>query len=71
MGDALEVTPRLGTGTGERLSARVRTLPLAVDLVVVSVAALVLGLIRLGAPSLWVDESFTVAEGDTTDGTIP
>ena len=32
---------------------------LAVDVAVVSVIAVVLGLIRLGTPSLWVDESFT------------
>jgi len=32
---------------------------LAVDLALVSVVAVVLGLIRLGTPSLWVDESFT------------
>jgi len=32
---------------------------LAVDLVVVSGVALLLGLIRLGTPSLWVDEAFT------------
>jgi len=64
MGDALEVIPKLATDTGDRLSARVRALPLTVDLVVVSVAALALGLIRLGGPSLWVDESFTVADLD-------
>ena len=32
---------------------------LAVDLALVSIVAIVLGLIRLGTPSLWVDESFT------------
>jgi mannosyltransferase len=32
---------------------------LAVDLALVSAVAVVLGLIRLGTPSLWVDESFT------------
>ena len=32
---------------------------LAVDVALVSVVAVVLGLIRLGTPSLWVDESFT------------
>lgn len=41
---------------------RVRASPVARDAAVASSVALVLGLIRLGAPSFWVDESFTWAE---------
>ena len=39
--------------------ARVRESSLTVDLAIVGAVALVLGLIRLGTPSLWVDEAFT------------
>jgi len=39
--------------------ARVRGNTLAVDVALVGGVAFVLGLIRLGAPSLWVDEAFT------------
>jgi mannosyltransferase len=46
-------------GLGTRLVANVRASALALDIVVVSGVALALGLIRLGAPSLWVDEAFT------------
>ncbi len=45
---------------------RVRTSSLAVDIAVVSGVALVLGLIRLGAPSLWVDESYTARWADAS-----
>ena len=38
---------------------RVRASALAVDVAIVSGAALVLGLIRLGAPALWYDEAYT------------
>ena len=38
---------------------RVRASSLTIDVAVVSGVALVLGLIRLGAPSIWVDEAFT------------
>jgi len=38
---------------------RVRTSALAFDIAIVSGVALVLGSIRLGTPSLWVDETFT------------
>ena len=38
---------------------RVRASSLTIDVVVVSGVALVLGLIRIGAPSVWVDEAFT------------
>ena len=38
---------------------RVRIPALAADIAVASSVALVLGLIRLGAPSFWVDETFT------------
>lgn len=44
-----------GTGVFDRLRAN----SLARDVGIVSVVSLVLGLFRLGAPSLWVDESFT------------
>ena len=39
--------------------SRVRESSLALDVVLVSMVALVLGLIRLGTPSFWVDEAFT------------
>ena len=42
------------------LLERARASSLAVDLVVVSCVSLALGLIRLGTPSLWFDESYTV-----------
>src|SRR5438552_1836960 len=41
--------------------ARVRESALAVDVALVASVALVLGLIRLGTPSLWLDESFTAS----------
>lgn len=41
---------------------RVRSSSLAVDIALVSGVALVLGLIRLGAPALWVDEAYTVRQ---------
>lgn len=45
-----------------RAFARVRTGSLAVDAVIVSAVALGLGLIQLGAPSLWFDEALTAEE---------
>ena len=47
------------TGVDAQSIRRARTSSLALDVVLVSAVALVLGLIRLGTPSLWVDEAFT------------
>ena len=45
-----------------RVLVRLRTSALARDVVLASAVSLVLGLIRLGAPSFWEDEAFTWAE---------
>lgn len=54
------------TGPSETLDrgwlARVRATSLALDIAVVGSIALVLGLIRLGTASFWVDEAFTESE---------
>src|ERR1700675_752851 len=55
--ERVAVDVRVGLGT--RLVASMRTGALAFDIVVVTGVALVLGLVRLGAPSLWFDEAFT------------
>ena len=47
--------PRIEAGLVERLRAST----LALDIAIVSGVSLVLGLIRLGAPSLWYDEAYT------------
>lgn len=52
---AVRQAPRLAGWPNER----VRTSSLALDVAIVSGVALVLGSIRLGTPSLWVDETFT------------
>jgi mannosyltransferase len=57
MGETLDA-PRL-TSDG-RVLARVRASSLALDIALVSAVALAFGLVRLGTPSLWVDEAFTV-----------
>ena len=65
MGETLDATPRLGSGgTAPRVLERVRARSLALDILIVSAVALALGLLRLGTPSLWVDESFTVDDLD-------
>ena len=46
-------------GLGSRLVESVRAHSLGLSLVAASGAALALGLIRIGAPSLWFDEAFT------------
>jgi len=46
-------------GLGSRLVARLRASALGLSIVVASGTALALGLIRLGGPSLWVDEGYT------------
>ena len=53
--DAGTAAHRLGVG----LLDRVRASSLAVDIAIVASVALVLGLIRLGAPALWYDEAYT------------
>jgi mannosyltransferase len=49
-------------GPWARLVERLRVDSLALDVLIVSAASLVLGLVQLGAPSLWVDESLTADE---------
>jgi mannosyltransferase len=57
--------PRVADRPPEGISA-VWTGVAALDLVAVAVVALALGVLRLGSPSLWVDESFTAhAMGDS------
>jgi mannosyltransferase len=48
------------------LLSRARAGSVALDAAVVAVTALVLGSIRLGKPSLWVDESFTARAMDSS-----
>lgn len=59
---------------GARLASRplhgLRASVLAGDLLLVGAAALALGLIRLGAPSLWVDEAFTARATDLSLGEL-
>jgi mannosyltransferase len=63
MHDAYESVQSLGgVDATRRVAERVRVSSLVLDIAIVSGAALVLGLIRLGTPSFWVDESFTVAD---------
>jgi mannosyltransferase len=54
--DNVHARPNLG------VLVRLRTSALARDVVLASAVSLVLGLIRLGAPSFWEDEAFTWAE---------
>ena len=57
--DASSTSPAvLDAGALERLRANV----LARDIALATTVSLVLGLIRLGTPSFWVDETFTAAE---------
>jgi mannosyltransferase len=49
-------------GVSTRLGERLRVGSLTLDVLIVSSVALVLGLVQLGAPSLWVDESLTADE---------
>jgi mannosyltransferase len=65
VGETLNV-PRIDEGRTSGLLTRVRVGSLAFDLAIVSTVALVLGLLRLGVPSLWVDESFTAERVDQT-----
>jgi len=53
--DATRANPRIEAGLVEHLRAG----SLALDIAIVSGVSLVLGLIRLGAPSLWYDEAYT------------
>lgn len=55
---ALEAAPD-GAAVGPRSLLDARVGSVAVDVGLVSLVALALGLIRLGAPSFWVDEAFT------------
>jgi mannosyltransferase len=58
MAEISQAAPERGSG----VLARVRASSLAVDIVVASGLALVVGLIRLGTPSFWMDESLTALE---------
>ena len=49
-------------GLWTRLVERVRVDSLALDVLIVTVTSLVLGVVQLGTPSLWVDESLTADE---------
>jgi mannosyltransferase len=49
-------------GVWTRLAARLRVDSLALDVLIVSATSLVLGLVQLGTPSLWLDESLTADE---------
>jgi mannosyltransferase len=49
-------------GLWARLVERLRADSLTLDVLVVSATSLVLGLVQLGTPSLWVDESLTADE---------
>ncbi len=51
--------PHDAKSLGQTPIERVASNTLAIDVVVVASVALVLGLIRLGTPSFWVDEAFT------------
>ena len=55
---AAVLEPRVEPSVLERVTAHSRTL----DVALVSGVALVLGLIRLGTPSFWIDEAYTASE---------
>src|SRR5262245_59885259 len=61
MGETYDV-PRIAEAGSPRILARLRASSLALDILLVSAVALVLGLLRIGAPPLWVDETFTVGD---------
>jgi mannosyltransferase len=58
MGETVDVTASVARARPS-IAARARTRSLGVDLLLVSGVTLVLGLIRLGSPSLWYDEAYT------------
>ena len=60
MGDVPVTT--LDAGLRTSLLDRLRVGTLALDMLIVSGVALMLGLIRLGAPALWYDEAYTVRQ---------
>src|SRR5262245_32918660 len=62
---AIEVPSGRVGGSGVSV-ARVRESALALDVAIVATVALVLGLIRLGTPSLWLDESLTASGNPIT-----
>ena len=75
MGETIDVTSAVVRGRPS-LVARMRTRSLTVDLLVVSGVSLALGLVRLGSPSLWVDEAYTYEQlqkgyFDQFDGYMP
>ena len=62
MHDASSAPAILAAHTEQRVRDRVRSGSLTLDIAIVATTAFVLGLIRLGAPSLWIDESLTWSE---------
>ena len=63
-----ESRPRADTSTVPRAADRSRALVL--DIAIVTGVSLTLGLIRLGAPSVWIDESFTARATDRSFTTL-
>jgi mannosyltransferase len=64
MSSRADASAGLGARRDGDVLGRLRTSALALDLVLVSGASLVLGLVRLGAPALWFDEAYTVRQLD-------
>ena len=62
-------TDKTGADRERTVLDRTRSRSMALDVAIVSGVSLVLGLFRLGAPSLWVDESFTARAAHASDPT--
>src|SRR5262245_13125469 len=58
MGETVNV-PMIDGRDASDVLTRLRESSLVLDIVIVASVALLLGLLRLGVPSFWVDESFT------------
>jgi mannosyltransferase len=58
----MAASPRYAARLDRRALHRLRTSVLARDVALAGAVSLVLGLIRLGAPSFWIDEAFTAQE---------
>jgi uncharacterized membrane protein len=76
MDEAVDVVSGLGSRGSSSGFARLRASTLALDMALVAGVSLVLGLIRLGSPSLWYDEAYTHAQIqkgylDQFDGYMP
>ena len=70
MADASAVERDAPVDVRPSVAARLRESALALDVALASGMALVAGMIRLGAPSLWVDESFTARAVDLRFGQL-